>query len=539
MPGFLNEQYDDLEVTPIPTFIDPVSKIRVSQPENLIDTDFEYGLQETRWETLERVNNIPTFYARPGDDPLEVSQVLATAGSSRVTVETLKDHKLVVGSPIIVQGVESFSAEGAYVVDDIIDEKTFSYQSKDIQSFPGAGEGTVFNIEREDTVVFIGRLYQGTQSKLDTLESIVTDGRDPSTLTIRTPTSHGFNVGTKFILSNSVGGKTYKFDASQVDPRNLISVETDRKRRRDTYEIVPGAAPEGVQLNYVDWLPKYRSTFSILDVNDVANTISIMNHSFNNGDAVMYFPPATTIDANGSTSNITGVAPSPLVPYDAVYYVVVVDRNTIQLTSTELFPQSQTPAIISLTGFGDDTNDVHTIAKVYRVESVATNNIVTFRRSLFDLDGSDGIASGQECFVFSTSSGIVSTPPTRSFRNFTFQDQLPASYTRLWYRQDNSLTSPGYSILKVQGNEITVATNIVTLTEPASRDPLSSDPSSKLDNPNFNQDFETGDEVLVYRRYGAIPLVLSMEQGIGLEKLPLLLFLFTQVGQTQSAGLEL
>ena len=29
------------------TLIVPVSKLRVSQPENLIDTDFEYGLQET------------------------------------------------------------------------------------------------------------------------------------------------------------------------------------------------------------------------------------------------------------------------------------------------------------------------------------------------------------------------------------------------------------------------------------------------------------------------------------------------------------
>jgi len=33
-------------------FIDPVTKLRISQPENLIDTDFEYGLQPTKWETV-------------------------------------------------------------------------------------------------------------------------------------------------------------------------------------------------------------------------------------------------------------------------------------------------------------------------------------------------------------------------------------------------------------------------------------------------------------------------------------------------------
>ena len=39
-------------------------KFRVSNPENLIDTDFEYGLQASKWETLELVNNIPSVYSR-------------------------------------------------------------------------------------------------------------------------------------------------------------------------------------------------------------------------------------------------------------------------------------------------------------------------------------------------------------------------------------------------------------------------------------------------------------------------------------------
>jgi len=46
------------------SLLDPVNKFRVSNPENLIDTDFEYGLQSSKWETLELVNNIPSVYAR-------------------------------------------------------------------------------------------------------------------------------------------------------------------------------------------------------------------------------------------------------------------------------------------------------------------------------------------------------------------------------------------------------------------------------------------------------------------------------------------
>ena len=42
------------------SFYDPVNKLRISNPENLIDTDFEYGLQSSKWETLKLVNNYPS-----------------------------------------------------------------------------------------------------------------------------------------------------------------------------------------------------------------------------------------------------------------------------------------------------------------------------------------------------------------------------------------------------------------------------------------------------------------------------------------------
>jgi hypothetical protein len=43
---------DDVTFSPSESFVDPVSKFRVSQPENLIDTDFEYGLQSTKFMYL-------------------------------------------------------------------------------------------------------------------------------------------------------------------------------------------------------------------------------------------------------------------------------------------------------------------------------------------------------------------------------------------------------------------------------------------------------------------------------------------------------
>ena len=57
---FFEEQHTSIE--PARAIVDPVHKLRVSQPQNLIDTDFEYGLQSTKWETLETVNNVPSIF---------------------------------------------------------------------------------------------------------------------------------------------------------------------------------------------------------------------------------------------------------------------------------------------------------------------------------------------------------------------------------------------------------------------------------------------------------------------------------------------
>ena len=56
------DEYDE-KFSPSETFTDPVGKFRVSEPQSLIDTDFEYGTQTTKWENLSLVNNRPASYS--------------------------------------------------------------------------------------------------------------------------------------------------------------------------------------------------------------------------------------------------------------------------------------------------------------------------------------------------------------------------------------------------------------------------------------------------------------------------------------------
>ena len=75
----------DSRLNPIESLIDPVNKLRVSQPQALIDTDFEYGIQQSKWENLAVTNNRP--FAYPSVAAMtNVSTVTMLQGSRTVTV---------------------------------------------------------------------------------------------------------------------------------------------------------------------------------------------------------------------------------------------------------------------------------------------------------------------------------------------------------------------------------------------------------------------------------------------------------------------
>lgn len=208
---------DSQSFTPDETYTDPVSKFRVSQPENLIDTDFEYGLQSTKWETLELVKNIPTFFSRNGDSDIAIQSMNSFAGSNLVNVETKDPHGLVQGNPIIVQGSLVNTANGAFVVTKIIDANTFEFAAK-------ANAAVTGSILDTYTQVFLGSIYQGSEFKLSNLNGITTDGLTPSTLTVTTDYPLGFAAETSFFLTNSVGQKIVNFDSAATTYTNFNNI---------------------------------------------------------------------------------------------------------------------------------------------------------------------------------------------------------------------------------------------------------------------------------------------------------------------------
>ena len=279
---------DSVAFSPSETFVDPVSKIRMSTPENLIDTDFEYGLQSTKWETLELVNNIPTFYSRNGDTSMSLSAITKTNSSEIISVTTTTEHGLSVGNPIIVQGTDSPSANGAFIVTAIPSTTTFQYKSKNTQSSTGSILDTY-------TQIFIGSVYQGTEFQLAALNSVVTDQASPSVLTVTTKSPTNFSVGTSFFLSNSVGSKNISFDSTNIEPTN-----TQTKRETVTNLAATNSADGSKwaigNAQPFNWTPIKGMFFvsgGAADATATFNTVTeeiefAEDHIFGDGEAVMY-----------------------------------------------------------------------------------------------------------------------------------------------------------------------------------------------------------------------------------------------------------
>jgi len=90
--------YDDDSVSMMPalTYQDPVEKFRVSTPQALMDTDFEYSLQATKWESVGLVNNLPSVFVAANEPAFTAEQIvylrpvsLSSGGTGAGTFQTL------------------------------------------------------------------------------------------------------------------------------------------------------------------------------------------------------------------------------------------------------------------------------------------------------------------------------------------------------------------------------------------------------------------------------------------------------------------
>jgi hypothetical protein len=207
----LADDGQDLKIDAGDSLVDPVHKFRVSTPENLIDTDFEYGLQPTKWETIELVDNIPSVYVRGSGISIGGIVSLVTIQNSEIiSVTTNIAHDLATGDPIEVQGTNSRTANGKYVVTSITSDTEFRYKASNVQS-------TSTDIKTAYTTIIPGSFFEGSEINFDLNDGIITDDASSSTLTVITDYIHGLSSGTSLYISNTVSSKELVMSNQPLD----------------------------------------------------------------------------------------------------------------------------------------------------------------------------------------------------------------------------------------------------------------------------------------------------------------------------------
>lgn len=185
----------DSEPAPLVSFrdflVDPVGKLRVSQPQSLIDTDFEYGPQATKWQTMKFINNYFASYGRNTDTPLAQSaniSAISGNGTSIVTVTTSSAHGLSEGQPITIVGTSDEQANGEFIASNI-NATTFRY----------TGTGTVSSgsIFQNGVAIYPGAFFTGANIGFSAVKTF-----GNTTVQVITNSNHGLQINNTISAVN-------------------------------------------------------------------------------------------------------------------------------------------------------------------------------------------------------------------------------------------------------------------------------------------------------------------------------------------------
>jgi hypothetical protein len=225
----------DIRSKPFDFGVDAIERARVSNPNSLIDADFEYGTQGTKWHTFTSVNQLPGIYEIPGSE-ITVSNVATnnTSPYSTITV-TANGHGLVVNSTyqdaVSIFGLQNSPptasrAEGTFLVNSVTNANVFTYLAKGY-----VGPNTTVDIVTPYTQARKAAFYTGASLAVT---NAVSDGANPSIITVNTANAHGLFPGHTLAVTTS-GANNHDY------AKGNFFVKSVESANQFTYEALTGA----------------------------------------------------------------------------------------------------------------------------------------------------------------------------------------------------------------------------------------------------------------------------------------------------------
>lgn len=194
---FYEKTYQDVRLPEIGT--DAFERTRTSNPYSMLDADFEYGLQPTKWQAVGLMRGYPSIYEIPGSDAnVSACTTNAATGESLITVTTSSAHGYTVGQPITIKGfntsIVGFSrAEGSFIIFSVPTTTTFTYYAK-------AQVGTVNGDSLYSPIIQLrkGGFYTGASVSAP---QFTYGAQATPTITVTFPAAHGFLPGDTILVN--------------------------------------------------------------------------------------------------------------------------------------------------------------------------------------------------------------------------------------------------------------------------------------------------------------------------------------------------
>ena len=187
MPGYLRSDADNIFEE---NSFDSVNKLRTASPQALIDTDFEYGMQISKWENLGLVNNRPFAYPSSNVIPNITAMAIPQNGTV-VTVTTSQPHGISSGDSISVQDTFLSLANGNFIIETVPTTSTFTYTARAINLSSTINE--IFDPNK--TAIYLGTNY--TNSRIG---GALTLTYDDKAVTVTSTAPHGLSLGNEVAI---------------------------------------------------------------------------------------------------------------------------------------------------------------------------------------------------------------------------------------------------------------------------------------------------------------------------------------------------
>ena len=227
--GTVGDKYQlPVKTRPFDFGTDAIERQRVSLGQSLIDADFEYGLQATKWQTYQELRRFPSFFETPGTDFTFSNIVSGGETSSNITIyfaNNAASFPPPIGTVLSVQGLSNEAknanrAEGFFLVTSNVLAaaaygNTCNYISKGLVS-------NVANVQTSYSVVRRGGVFTSGAMKIP----IAAITNVTSNVTVTTLNAHGLSPGTPITANSSGAAFNGNFFVSNILSANSFNVVT-------------------------------------------------------------------------------------------------------------------------------------------------------------------------------------------------------------------------------------------------------------------------------------------------------------------------